>query len=52
MKIGLIFLSLLITFNSYSQNLPEVEITQSWLNKIEAMVEEKKVLHPIKRRIF
>ena len=50
MKIGLIFLSLLITFNSYSQNLPEVEITQSWLNKIEAMVEGKKRLAPSKKK--
>jgi type 1 glutamine amidotransferase len=49
MKIGLIFLLLLITFNSYSQSLPEFEITQSWLNKIEAMVEGKKRLAPNKK---
>ena len=50
MKIGLIFLSLLITFNSYSQSLPEFEITKSWLNKIEAMVEGKKRLAPNKKK--
>ena len=49
MKIGLIFLLPLITFNSYSQSLPEFEITQSWLNKIEAMVEGKKRLAPNKK---
>jgi type 1 glutamine amidotransferase len=49
MKIGLIFLLPLITFNSYSQSLPEFEITQSWLNKIESMVEGKKRLAPNKK---
>ena len=50
MKIGLFFLSLLITLNLNSQSLPEVEITQSWLNKIEAMVKGEKRLAPNKKK--
>ena len=50
MKIELFFLSLLITLTSNSQSLPEVEITQSWLNKIEAMVKGEKRLAPNKKK--
>lgn len=50
MKIGLFFLSLLITLNLNSQSLPEVEITQSWLNKIDAMVKGEKRLAPNKKK--
>ena len=50
MKIGLFFVSLLITLTSNSQSLPEVEITQIWLNKIEAMVKGEKRLAPNKKK--
>ena len=50
MKIGLFFLSLLITLNLNSQSLTEVEITQRWLNKIDAMVKGEKRLAPNKKK--